>query len=82
MNAQTYTQVVNPVIAVLATPKQHHRHSNQESKEKKRKPSTFDSLFSAACESADDMLLFNDTGCYGKDAKLVVGMVSSFNKTL
>ena len=82
MNAQTYTQVVNPVIAVLATPKTHHRHSQQEFKDKKKKPSTFDSLFTTACETVDDMLLFNDAGCYGKDAKLVVGMVSSFNKAL
>ena len=82
MNAQTFTQVVNPVVAVLATPKNHHRQSKQEFKESKHKPSTFDSLFSAACETVDDMLLFNDAGCYGKDAKLVVGMVSSFNKTL
>lgn len=81
MNAQTYTQVVNPVLAVLATPK-HHQRSKQESKEKKKKPNNFDSLFHVACETADDMLLFHDTGCYGKDAKLVVGIVSSFNRTL
>lgn len=81
MNAQTFNQVVNPVLAVLATPKHNHRHSKQALKERKQKPSTFDSLFSAACETVDDMLLFNDAGCYGKDAKLVVGMVSSFNKT-
>ena len=81
MNAQTYTQVVNPVIAVLATHKNHYRHRKQEFKAKRQKPSTFDSLFFTACETADDMLLFNDAGCYGKDAKLVVGMVSSFNQT-
>lgn len=82
MNAQTFTQVVSPVIAVLATPKKHHRQSRQESNQKKKKPTNFDSLFYTACESADDMLLFNDTGCYGKDARFVVGMVSSFNKAL
>lgn len=82
MNAQTFTQVVNPVIAVLATPKQHHQRNKQKFKERKKKPTNFDSLFYTACESADDMLLFNDTGCYGKDAKIVVGMVSSFNKAL
>lgn len=81
MNAQTFNQVVNPVLALLATPK-HNHHSKQELNEQKQKPSTFDSLFFAACETVDDMLLFNDAGCYGKDAKLVVGMVSSFNKTL
>ena len=82
MNAQTFNQVVNPVIAVLATPKQHHRQSKQEFKQKKKKPGNFDSLFYTACERTDDMLLFNDTGCYGKDARFVVGMVSSFNKAL
>lgn len=82
MNAQTYNQVVNPVFAVLATPKHHHRNRKQEFKERKRKPANFDSLFQTTCETTDEMLLFNDAGCYGKDAKRVVGMVSSFNKAL
>lgn len=82
MNAQTFSQVVSPVLAVLATPKKRHRHNQQEFKEKRKKPTNFDSLFYTARESADDMLLFNDTGCYGKDARFVVGMVSSFNKAL
>ncbi len=82
MNAQTFSQVVNPVIAVLSTPKHNHRQSKQEFKDRKKKPTDFDSLFYTACETADEMLLFNDTGCYGKDARFVVGMVSSFNKAL
>ncbi len=82
MNAQTFNQVVNPVFAVLATPKHHHRHSKQEFKQRKKKPTNFDSLFTTACETADEMLLFNDAGCYGKDARPVVGIVSSFNRAL
>ena len=82
MNAQTFNQVVNPVFAVLATPKHHHRRDNQEFKQRKKKPTNFDSLFTTACETADEMLPFNDTGCYGKDARPVVGIVSSFNRAL
>lgn len=82
MNAQTFHQVVNPVLAVLATPKYKHHDKQQELKDRKRKATTFDSLFTTACETTDEMLLINDAGCYGKDAKLVVGMVSSFNRTL
>ncbi len=82
MNAQTFNQVVNPVFAVLATPKHHHRRHNQEFKQRKKKPTNFDSLFTTACETADEMLLFNDAGCYGKDARPVVGIVSSFNRAL
>ncbi len=82
MNANTYNQVVNPVFAVLATPKQNPRNSKQQFKQKKQKPSTFDSLFSTACDTADEMTIIHDTGCYGKDARVVVGMVSSFSRTL
>lgn len=82
MNAQTYNQVVNPVFAVLATPKHNTRNSKQQFKQRKQKPSTFDSLFSTACETSDEMIIIHDTGCYGKDARVVVGMVSSFNRTL
>jgi len=82
MNAQTYNQVVNPVFAVLATPKHNHRHSKQQFKEKKQKNKNFDSLFMTACETTDEMVLFNDAGCYGKDAKPVVRIVSSFNRAL
>ena len=65
MNANTYNQVVNPVFAVLATPKQNPRNSKQQFKQKKQKPSTFDSLFSTACDTADEMTIIHDTGCYG-----------------
>ncbi len=82
MNAQTYTQVTNPVLAVFATSKYHHRRNKQEFKERKQNNSTFDSLFTATYETADEMLLFNDAGCYGKDARPIVGRISSFNQTL
>ncbi len=82
MNAQTYTHVVNPVLSVFATPKQQKR-SKQEFQHKQKKNNNFDDLFFVACETTDDdMLHFHDTGCYGKDAQLVVGIVSSFNRTL
>ncbi|MBQ9983899.1 MAG: hypothetical protein IJP29_04850 [Lachnospiraceae bacterium] len=82
MNAQTFNQVVNPVFAVLATPKQNTRHSKQQFKERNQKQKDFDSLFTTTCETLDEMLLFNDTGCYGKDARPVVRIVSSFNRTM
>ncbi len=82
MNAKTFNQVVNPVFAVLATPKQNTRNNKQQSKQRKQKPSTFDSLFSTACDTAEEMIIIHDTGCYGKDARVVVGMVSSFNRAL
>ena len=82
MNAQTYTHVVNPVLAVLATPKYKHQQSKQTQAKKVKKQITFDSLFHAACDADIDSLLLDTTGCYGKDAKPVVGNVSSFNQTL
>lgn len=82
MNAQTYTQVVNPVLAILATPKYNHRHQRQQQEKRAKQLTTFESLFHTACSTTDDALLLNDPGCYGKDAKPVVGNVSSFNKTL
>ena len=81
MNAQIYNQIVNPVLAIFAIEKYDHRHSKQDFQERKQKTKDFDSLFYTACETADDMLLYNDPGCYGKDARPVVGNVSSFNLT-
>lgn len=82
MNAQTQSRVVIPVLAILATPKYNHRQSRQQSEKRTKKPTAFDSLFHTACDIADDILLLNDPGCYGKDAKPVVGYVSSFNRSL
>ena len=82
MNARTFDQAVNPVFAVLATPKQNTRNNKQQSKQRKEKPVNFDSLFTTVCETADEMIIVHDTGCYGKDARVVVGMVSSFNRAL
>lgn len=82
MNAQTYTHVVIPVLAVLATPKYNHHQNRQHFEKRTKKQKSFDSLFHTACDAADDTLLLNDPGCYGKDAKPVVGNVSSFNWSL
>lgn len=79
MNAQTNSQVVVPVLAVLATPKYNRRQSRQTLKKKAKNSSTTKSLFHSSCDVTDDTLLLKDTGCYGKDAKPVVGIVSSFN---
>ncbi|MCM1158041.1 MAG: hypothetical protein NC300_04865 [Bacteroidales bacterium] len=82
MNAQTQTKVVIPVLAVLATPKYNRRQQKQQTEKRTKKRETFDSLFHAACDTEDDMLLLNYPGCYGKDAKPVVGIVSSFNRSM
>lgn len=82
MNAQTFNQIVNPVLAVLSIQKYNHRNGKQEFTRRKQQPKNFDSLFHSVCETADDMLLNNDPGCYGKDAQPVVRIVSSFNRTL
>lgn len=82
MNAQTQSRVVIPVLAILATPKYNHRQNRQQSEKRTKNLKPFDSLFHTACDIADDALLLNDPGCYGKDAKPVVGYVSSFNRSL
>ncbi len=82
MNAQSNTQIVNPVFAVLAIQKYDHRNRRQDTGKRTRKPRNFESLFQTACETPDDILILNDPGCYGKDAKPVVGIVSSFNHIL
>lgn len=81
MNAQTYNQAVNPVLAVLATPKYNHRRREQQPVKRAKKQETFESLFQTACGTTDDTIIIYDIGCYGKDAKPVVGNVSSFNQT-
>ena len=81
MNAQTYAQAVIPVLAILAAPKYRHQQSRQQQivkRMKKRKP--LDSLFQTACDANDASILLDTVGCYGKDAKPVVGNVSSFNR--
>ena len=76
------TRIVNPVLAILATPefKQQQRRQNRQKRAKKTR--AFDSFFHTACDAADDTLLPNEIGCYGRDAKPVVGNVSSFNRIL
>lgn len=81
MNAQTYTHIVNPVLAVLATPKYKHQQSRQPKAKKTKKQKSFDTLLQTACDANNDILLVTTVGCYGKDAKPVVGNVSSFNQT-
>ncbi|MDE5863600.1 MAG: hypothetical protein K2H34_04560 [Lachnospiraceae bacterium] len=82
MNAKTYHQVVSPVLAVLATPKYNHRKREQQPEKRAKKPITFESLFQTACSNVDDPFALYDPGCYGKDAKPVVGYVSSFNRAM
>lgn len=82
MNAQTNTQIVNPVFAVLAIPKYNHQQRRQETGKQPKKRRNFEALFQTACDLTDDSLFLNDPGCYGKDAKPVVGIVSSFNHVL
>lgn len=81
MNAQTDTKVINPVLAVLELSKYKHQQNKQTQTKKVTKQRTFDSLFHAACDADIDLLLPDIIGCYGKDAKPVVGNVSSFNRT-
>lgn len=81
MNAQTYNRAVIPVLAVLATPKYNHRKREQQPEKRAKKPVTFETLFQTACSTTDDFFLY-DPGCYGKDAKPVVGYVSSFNQAM
>lgn len=81
MNAQTYTQAVNPVLAVLATPRYKHQQSRQKHVKRTKKQKPFDSFFQTACDADNDSILLTTVGCYGKDAKPVVGNVSSFNQT-
>ena len=79
MNAQTYSQAVNPVFAILATSKFNHQQSKRQLVKKAKKTQKFDSFLQTACNANDDTLLLT-SGCYGKDARPVVGNVSSFNQ--
>ena len=82
MNAQTNNQGINPIIAVLATNNYHQRKNRQSQEKREKKLRNFDSLFQTACELADDTVIYTTIGCYGKDARPVVGTVSSFNQKL
>lgn len=79
MNAQTQTQAVKPVLAILATSKFTHQQSKWQLVKRTKKPRKFDAFLQAAY-GADDETLLLSSGCYGKDAKPVVGNVSSFNQ--
>ncbi len=82
MNAKTYTQAVIPVLAVLAAPQYKHQQSRKQQVKRVRKRKPFEPLFQTACDANDDSVLLDLIGCYGKDAKPVVGNVSSFNRIL
>ncbi len=77
MNAKTFTKPVNPVLAIVSVP----RYKKQQQHPKKKKRTTkkpFDSLFQTAIKTEDLEPEWLPTGCYGKDAKPVVGNVSHF----
>lgn len=82
MKDGTYIQIVNPVLAVLATPKFNQQQRRQAQQRKGKKPKNFDSFFHTACDTADENLLSQETGCYGKDAKPITKNVSRFNRIL
>ena len=82
MNAQTNNQSITPIIAVLATNNYHQRKNRQKQEKRAKNTKNFDSLFQTACDIADDATIYTTIGCYGKDAKPVVGTVSSFNRKL
>ncbi|MBR1866515.1 MAG: hypothetical protein IJ801_08420 [Lachnospiraceae bacterium] len=80
MNAQTQSQAVRPVLAILATSKFNHQQSKWQLVKRTKKPKKFDAFLQAAYGADDETLLLYSSGCYGKDAKPVVGNVSSFNE--
>ena len=79
MNAQTNSQVVSPVLAILATTSFQCQPGKRQPVKKLKKLRNFDSFLQSADEAEDTSLLLLN-GCYGKDAKPVVGNVSSFNQ--
>ena len=79
MNAQTNSQVVNPVLAILATTSFNRQQSKRQPVKQAKKLRDFDSILQSAYD-ADDETLVLSSGCYGKDARPVVGNVSSFNQ--
>ena len=79
MNAQTNSQVVNPVFSILATTSFNRQQRQKQPEKKIKKLRDFGTILHSVYDTDEDTFVLLN-GCYGKDAKPVVGNVSSFNQ--
>lgn len=77
MNAKTFTEPVNPILAIVSVSKYKRQHKEQKQQKRKAKQ-PFDSLFQTALNAEDMEPVMIPSGCYGKDAKPVVRNVCHF----
>lgn len=80
MNDNTFTPI-KAVFAIYAMPR--YTRQKERDKQQRNKPSKeFDTIFEDAMKPDDTTMEPVTTGCYGKDAKHVVGNASHFQINL